>query len=54
MQNTKINPAVRKYSNPKNSIEDYQASLIAKQIEESPEQGGINLKQLAKKYQLKY
>ncbi len=44
--------SIEEYANLMDALEDYQDSLIAKQLEENPEKGGINLKQLVKKYQL--
>lgn len=44
--------SIEEYSNLMEAIEDYQDSLIAKNLEENPEKGGINLVQLAKKYKL--
>lgn len=44
--------SMKEYANLMDSLEDYKDSLVAKDLEKNPEKGGINLDQLAKKYQL--
>lgn len=42
------------YENLLETLEDYQDHVLAKELEESPEQGGVSLRELAKKHKLQY
>lgn len=44
--------SIEEYSTLMEMLEDYFDSLKAQELEENPEKGGVNLEQLAKKYNL--
>ena len=44
--------SIDEYSNMSEMIEDYMDIQEAKELEDNPQKGGVNLKQLAKKYDL--